>query len=102
MERTSDAILKEIFLLPPRQHEQHEKLVQEYAQVSRAELESALNRLPFVISCAKCDVDSPDSYEQANALGWQDIQPDETGWSWNFLGMCPCCVAKEQEQAKLF
>ena len=70
--------------------------------MSRAVLERALNRLPLSLSCATCDVDSPDSYELANAEGWQDIQSDETEFSWNFLGCCPACVAKEQEQAMLF
>ncbi len=46
--------------------------------------------VPFVLSCAHCDADSPDTYEEAIQQGWVDIQRDD-GLSWNFLGICPAC-----------
>ena len=46
--------------------------------------------VPFVLACALCDVDSPDTFEEAIQQGWVDIQFDD-GRSWNYLGICPTC-----------
>jgi hypothetical protein len=53
-------------------------------------LEQPSSDVPFVLSCAFCDADSPDTYEEAIQQGWVDIQADD-GFSWNYLGICPAC-----------
>lgn len=45
--------------------------------------------VPFVVACYECDCDSPDSYEQAIAEGWTEIEYAPDGFSSNFYGYCP-------------
>lgn len=47
------------------------------------------DEMPFSISCAACDCDSPDSLEEALAAGWTNIQPTPDGLAENYLGYCP-------------
>ncbi len=54
--------------------------------------------VPFTLSCAECDTDSPDSYEDAVQEGWTQIEFDPQGCSENFLGLCPDCRRREEEQ----
>lgn len=49
--------------------------------------------IPFTLSCADCDVDSPHSYDAAVQSGWTRIQFTPDGWSENYLGLCPECSA---------
>lgn len=46
--------------------------------------------VPFTLACAQCDVESPETYEEALQQGWTRIQYDD-GPGWNFLGICPDC-----------
>lgn len=46
--------------------------------------------VPFVLACAHCDADSPDTFEQAIQQGWIEIERND-GFSWNYLGICPSC-----------
>ena len=46
--------------------------------------------VPFTLACAQCDVDSPESLEEALQQGWTRIQPDD-GEGWNYLGLYPVC-----------
>lgn len=46
--------------------------------------------VPFVLACAHCDADSPETLAEAIQQGWIDIERHD-GFSWNFLGICPSC-----------
>lgn len=46
--------------------------------------------VPFVLACAYCDADSPETRQEAIQQGWIDIERHD-GFSWNFLGICPSC-----------
>lgn len=48
--------------------------------------------VPFSISCYDCDIDSPDSLDEALAAGWTEIQYTPDGLAENFLGFCPECT----------
>ena len=49
--------------------------------------------LPFVLSCYLCDDgDGIWSEREAGRLGWQDIESDPGGLSYNFIGICPECA----------
>jgi hypothetical protein len=61
------------------------------------ELQQYLDTFPFSLACTSCDRGAPDTYAEAIAEGWTDIQFDGTGLSWNYLGACPCC---REEEAK--
>jgi hypothetical protein len=50
--------------------------------------------VPFTLSCYGCDCDSPDSYEEAIAAGWTDIQFTPDGLAENYLGFCPECAVE--------
>ncbi len=95
-ERTAQEIQNEILLLqttcypPPNKEQIVQELLQEYVAVSRIELRQALETFPFILACTECDVDSPESYEQALAEGWKEILPDD-GAGWYFLGLCSDC-----------
>lgn len=45
--------------------------------------------VPFSLSCCDCDIDSPDTLEEAIAAGWTSIQYTPDGLAENFLGYCP-------------
>ena len=45
--------------------------------------------VPFSISCFECSCDSPDSLEEAAALGWVEIMFYPEGLGENFMGYCP-------------
>ena len=47
--------------------------------------------VPFSLSCCDCDIDSPQSYEEAIAAGWNRIQFEPQSPGENFLGLCPDC-----------
>lgn len=51
------------------------------------------------ISCVGCDAQE-DGLCRALVLGWQDIQYDESGLSWNFQGTCPTCYAEQTAEAR--
>src|SRR5258708_1735863 len=53
-------------------------------------LEQPPSDVPFVLACAFCEADSPDTFEEATRQGWIDIERAD-GFSWNFLGICPSC-----------
>ncbi len=53
--------------------------------------------VPFVVACYECDCDSPDSYEQAMAEGWTQIEYAPEGFSSNFFGYCPAHGLTEAE-----
>ena len=55
--------------------------------------------VPFTLSCYECDADLPDSHEEAIHEGWTEIQYFPEGLSENFLGLCPACREKEDEEA---
>lgn len=62
--------------------------------------EAAINgfdpTIPFSLTCVNCDDgQNVDSAEQANLLGWTDIEADD-GMSWNYLGVCPNPECKRQ------
>lgn len=67
------------------------RLLEEYQEVLRVELQKALETKPFSLICANCDVDGPVTYENAIAKGWTEIVPND-GLSWNFLGYCFDCT----------
>ena len=46
--------------------------------------------VPFVLACAHCDADSPDTFAEAIQQGWIEIERAD-GFSWNYLGICPSC-----------
>ncbi len=54
--------------------------------------------VPFSLSCVECDVDSPDTYEDAVDDGWTQIVYYPQGCSENFLGLCPVCRREEEQQ----
>ncbi len=54
--------------------------------------------VPFSLSCAECDVDSPDTYEDALDGGWTRIQYFPQGVAENFLGLCPVCRWYEEHE----
>ena len=57
--------------------------------------------VPFVLACAYCDADSPETRQEAIQQGWIDIERHD-GFSWNFLGICPSCrLSWEAELALL-
>jgi hypothetical protein len=56
--------------------------------------------VPFSISCYECDIDSPESLDQALAEGWTDIQYTPDGLAENFLGFCPEHSAEWQADLK--
>ncbi|MCA9078013.1 MAG: hypothetical protein R3C02_26335 [Planctomycetaceae bacterium] len=57
--------------------------------------------VPFTISCIECDMDSPETYDQAVADGWTQIQFYPQGSSENYLGICPVCRAEEERTEAL-
>lgn len=54
--------------------------------------------VPFSLSCAECDGDSPDSYDEAVQDGWTQITYYPEGTSENFLGLCPDCRRSEDQE----
>jgi hypothetical protein len=54
------------------------------------------DELRETITCAHCDVDSPESLAAALQEGWTDLCRDD-GQRWNYLGVCPECRARENE-----
>jgi len=101
-ERTAQQIYSEILLVqtscspPPNKEQIVQGLLQEYKMVCRVELTRALDTIPFILSCSECDIDSPDSYEQALAAGWQGIVGDD-GPGWFFLGICRECSERSEK-----
>jgi hypothetical protein len=73
-----------------------DKLIEEYREARRLELQIALETTEFLLDCRECDVGSPGTYEQAIVEGWVEIAPDD-GPRWNFLGLCPECKEDEQQ-----
>ena len=56
--------------------------------------------VPFSLSCTDCDADSPDSYQEAIAEGWTGIEFFPEGIAENFLGICPDCRRRDEEEAR--
>lgn len=46
------------------------------------------------VTCFHCD-NSADSLAEAVKEGWNDLQEDPKGFTWNYLGTCPSCRADE-------
>lgn len=67
------------------------RLLGEYQEALRKELQRALETKPFSLICTGCDSDGPETYTKAIDEGWTEIAPDD-GMSWNFLGCCPDCT----------
>jgi hypothetical protein len=55
--------------------------------------------IPFSLSCTWCDAQAPNKREEADKLGWRDIEYND-GAGFNFLGTCPTCARDEAEQAR--
>jgi hypothetical protein len=77
-----------------------ERQIEEAKQILKTQQSEEHVRLlasvyPFSLICSSCDMDGPATYDQAKAEGWREIDFDETGLSWNFLGDCPDCVREE-------
>jgi hypothetical protein len=54
-----------------------------------------MDDLVFSLTCQYCDAGTNvTSREQAEAEGWTEIEDDRGGWSWNYLGVCPDCLAE--------
>lgn len=47
--------------------------------------------VPFSLACCECDVESPDSYQEAVDDGWTDIRFVPQSLAENFIGLCPRC-----------
>ncbi len=56
--------------------------------------------VPFTLVCAECDVDGPDSHEQAIAEGWKRIAYTPDLLSCNFVGLCPKCAGETSTDAE--
>lgn len=57
--------------------------------------------IPFVLACAGCDM-SIDQQHEALLSGWKNITPDLAGLSWNFIGSCPECFARDQAEEEAY
>lgn len=97
MGRDSNVICQEIIalrldadVLEQERTDETVRLLGEYQEALRIELQKALETKPFSLICNGCDNDGPESYTKAIAEGWTEIAPDD-GMSWNFLGYCPDC-----------
>ena len=53
--------------------------------------------VPFSVSCTDCDIDSPFSYDEALRDGWTGIEFFPQGIAENYLGLCPECRKREEE-----
>jgi hypothetical protein len=98
MQRSSKTICQELVFLrldadvtEPERTDETVRLLGEYQEALRIELQKALETKPFSLICTGCDKDGPESYTKAIAEGWTEIAPDD-GMSWNFLGCCPDCT----------
>jgi hypothetical protein len=57
----------------------------------------------FVLTCGRCGDDCErETYAEAIAGGWTEIEPDLEGVSWNFLGHCPECSSPRPAPGRLF
>ncbi|HBE67541.1 MAG TPA: hypothetical protein DDW52_05260 [Planctomycetaceae bacterium] len=45
------------------------------------------------LTCGECGNDGPDTLAEAIADGWKSLAYDPEGVSWNFVGLCDCCVS---------
>ena len=54
--------------------------------------------MAFVLECSGCygAGENYTSKEQAVADGWTDIEDDPEGWTWNQIGLCPECKARDE------
>jgi hypothetical protein len=98
MDRTSKTITSEIVTLrldadvtDQERSDETVRLLGEYQEALRVELQKALETKPFSLICTGCDADGPDTYDKAIAEGWTEVAPDD-GISWNFLGYCSDCT----------
>ncbi|MBX3436987.1 MAG: hypothetical protein KF861_05820 [Planctomycetaceae bacterium] len=55
--------------------------------------------VPFTLSCEECDAASPETYEEAVAAGWTEIVFFPQGSAENYLGLCPDCRRRFDEEA---
>lgn len=69
-----------------------------------AEVKAAIESgVPFSLTCTDCDAGmNVGGLVQATADGWQNIQFDPDGMSWNFLGDCSDCVREDATKGTLF
>lgn len=98
MERDSKTICQEIITLrldadvtDQERSDETVRLLGEYQETLRIELQKALETKAFSLVCSGCDTDGPDTYDIAIAEGWTEVVPDD-GMSWNFLGYCSECT----------
>lgn len=54
-------------------------------------------QVPFTLTCATCNNEGPDAYDEAIDEGWRDIEYFPAGSSENFLGECPICRERDGE-----
>lgn len=53
--------------------------------------------VPFSLTCSECDAGMEvESYPEAVALGWTDIDYDPDYFFANFIGLCPECTRLEE------
>ena len=52
----------------------------------------------FTLSCSDCDVDSPETLDEAVRSGWTRIRFVPESPSENFLGVCPACRRRDASQ----
>ena len=53
---------------------------------------TACSQCTFSLECQSCDAGTGiPSIEAAHAEGWTDLQPDDFGLAWTWLGLCPDC-----------
>ena len=56
----------------------------------------------FYVGCMYCDLDSPETIEQAVEEGWQVWQaaanPAAGECEWTHLGYCPLCIADPEQE----
>jgi hypothetical protein len=78
-----------LFASSERQTEEAKQIVR--TTRSEEHLRLLATAYPFSLVCSSCDTDGPITYDQAKTDGWSEIDFDEHGFSWNFLGCCPEC-----------
>ena len=64
-------------------------------------VDEQLDLFAFWIACMECDIDSPETMEEAIELGWQSIGTDVdahvSDFGWTHLGFCPECIADPEK-----
>lgn len=57
----------------------------------------------FSLTCTGCDNGQHiETRAQADLEGWHDIEEDQTGLFWNYLGLCPECFLREAQEELAF